>query len=120
MIDPACCRCHKELEQKGGVLLMPPSRTVRLGTLEADLVDKLHLCHECSADVVAFLATPREWEDVPDEWTAAIRAAHPAHGSGSHDEYGIAMQMVGHRHSKGELVALVNWLLVRLKAEENA
>ena len=57
----------------------------------------------------------QEWEDVRDGWTDAIKAAHPAHGSGSHDEYGTAMQMVGHRHSKGELVALVNWLLVRIK-----
>ena len=53
----------------------------------------------------------RDWEDVDDEWTGAIKAAHPAR-SGSHDEWGTAMVMVGHRHSKGELVALVNWLLV--------
>lgn len=50
------------------------------------------------------------WEDVEDEWTSLIKAAHPTR-SGSHDEYGIAMKMVGHRHSKGELVSLVNWLL---------
>jgi hypothetical protein len=54
------------------------------------------------------------WDDVKDQWSAAIREAHPVR-SGSHDEYGVAMQMVGHRHSKGELVALVNWLLVRLR-----
>lgn len=163
MIDPKCCRCHKELEKKGGVLLMPPSGIAQVGTLEGDLVDKLHLCVECANDVVMFLeltATPlgvierppctlencghmrqldaivdllgmhrggisvldelrkraeAEWSDTPDEWTAAIEAAHPAHGSESHDEYGTAMQMVGHRHGKGELVALVNWLLVRIK-----
>ena len=51
------------------------------------------------------------WEDVADEWTAAIQTAFPTR-SESHDKYGIAMQMVGHRHSKGALVALVNWLLV--------
>jgi hypothetical protein len=51
-------------------------------------------------------------EYVDDEWTERIKAAHPTR-SGSHDEYGIAMRMVGHRHSKGELVALVNWLLVQ-------
>ena len=51
------------------------------------------------------------WEDKKDEWTDAIRAAHPTR-SESHDEWGTAMRMVGHRHSKGELVALVNWLLV--------
>lgn len=54
------------------------------------------------------------WEDVKDEWTPAIRAAHPTR-SDSHEEYATAMQMVGHRHSKGELVALVNWLLVERK-----
>lgn len=53
-----------------------------------------------------------DWEDVDDEWSDAIKAAHPTR-SGSHEDYGIAMKMVGHRHSKGELVALVNWLLVR-------
>lgn len=220
MIDPKCCRCKKELETKGGVFLMPPSRSVQVGTLDADLVDKLHLCVECAADVVKFLEIPppldgvaktpctldncghmrqldaivdflgmtrgtrsvldelrtrvdcvhvgltvtlsggeprqagrvqwctgcgsaryeqhikgewawcnwmragapppggpasETWEDTPDEWTAAIKAAHPGHGSESHDEYGVAMRMVGHRHSKGELVALVNWLLVRIK-----
>jgi hypothetical protein len=57
-----------------------------------------------------------EWTDVGDEWTYAIREAFPTR-SESHDEYGVAMQMVGHRHSKGKLVALVNWLLVRLKDE---
>lgn len=54
-----------------------------------------------------------EWEDVDDKWTAPIKAAHPSR-SDSHDAYGIAMQMVGHRHSKGELLALVNWLVFRL------
>lgn len=60
------------------------------------------------------LRQARDWEDVKDEWSKEIRSAHPAR-SDSHEEYGVAMQMVGHRHSKGELVALVNWLLVRLR-----
>jgi hypothetical protein len=55
------------------------------------------------------------WEDTSDEWSSAIKAAHPTQID-SHDEYAVAMRMVGHRHSKGELVALVTWLLVRLKA----
>jgi len=226
VIDAECCRCRRELETKGGVLLMPPSRSVQRGTLEADLVDKLHLCTECAADVVKFLETPppspshsggpfasagaacsfcakkvgepvsgvrpdpvryiiqgprvticddcvslcedilsergilpprspctldncghvrqldaivdllgmhrggisvldelrkraeAEWVDSADEWTAAISAAHPARSSESHDEYGVAMRMVGHRHSKGGLVALVNWLLVLNKRGE--
>jgi hypothetical protein len=63
-------------------------------------------------DLKEELRQARDWEDVDDEWTEQIKAAHPTR-SGSHDEYGIAMRMVGHRHSKGELVALVNWLLVQ-------
>lgn len=50
-------------------------------------------------------------DDKQDRWTAAIDAAFPTR-SGSHEQYAIAMQMVGNRHSKGALVALVNWLLV--------
>lgn len=67
---------------------------------------------EEAALFAAARALDNEWEDVDDEWTLAIKAAHPAR-SGSHDAYAMAMRMVGHRYSKGELVALVNWLLVR-------
>jgi hypothetical protein len=49
----------------------------------------------------------------------AIHAAHPTR-SGSHEEYETACKMVGNRHSKAELVNLVNWLLVRLKAAPGA
>jgi hypothetical protein len=56
------------------------------------------------------------WEDVDDEWTQAVKAAHPTR-SDSHDQYAMAMKMVGHRHSKGELVSLVNWLLVERDVE---
>jgi hypothetical protein len=59
-------------------------------------------------------AANASWEDVHDKWADEIDEAHPTR-SGSYDEYGVAMQMVGHRHSKGALVSLVNWLLVRLK-----
>lgn len=60
---------------------------------------------------------PNEWVDTKDEWTLEIDKAFPTR-SGSHDEYATAMEMVHNRHSKGELVALVNWLLVRLKDDE--
>jgi hypothetical protein len=53
------------------------------------------------------------WDDVEDEWTAEITSAHPTR-SGAHDEYQTALKMVGNRHSKGELVNLVTWLLIRL------
>jgi hypothetical protein len=53
--------------------------------------------------------------DKNDKWTEAIDAAHPL-SSGSHEQWAIAMEMVGNRHSKGALVELVNWLLVRDRA----
>jgi hypothetical protein len=65
------------------------------------------------------IETALGWEDVKDEWTDDINQAFPTR-SGSHEEYAVAMKMVGHRHSKGELVALVNWLLVRIKTREEA
>jgi uncharacterized protein YfiM (DUF2279 family) len=54
------------------------------------------------------------WDDVDDEWTPAIKAAHPTRSpdqAAAHGWYGVAMRMVGNRHSKGELVSLVCWLL---------
>jgi hypothetical protein len=56
--------------------------------------------------------TSSEWEDEEDEWTPLIQEAFPTR-SGSHNEYALAMQMISSRHSKGSLVALVNWLLVK-------
>lgn len=40
----------------------------------------------------------------------AIKAAHPMR-TGRHELYTEAMRLVGERHSKGDLVDLVNWLL---------
>lgn len=58
------------------------------------------------------------WEDKEDEWTSAIEAEHPtrARTMESHERYAVAMKMVGNRHSKSELVALVAWLLSRVKS----
>jgi hypothetical protein len=53
-----------------------------------------------------------DWKDAEDEWTAEIKAAHPARTDSHHHEYATAMRMVGNRHSKGALVALVTWLLI--------
>jgi len=54
------------------------------------------------------------WEDRVDRWSEAIKAAFPTR-SGSHEQYGQAMEMIHNRHSKGELVALINYLLVEIK-----
>ena len=72
---------------------------------------------EFNGDVSERIIPVEAWADRTDEHTAAIEAAFPT-SSGSHDEYAIAVQMVGHRHSKRELVALVNWLLVERKAAQ--
>lgn len=51
------------------------------------------------------------WEDKPLPEDEAISAAFPTR-SGSHDTYAEAMRLVSACHSKGRLLALVNWLLV--------
>ena len=81
-----------------------------------------HTPKRCHTTVVAKLsaviAERERWENVhEDKWSADIQAAFPTR-SGSHDEYGMAMEMVGNRYGKHELVALVNWLLVRAKKAE--
>jgi hypothetical protein len=47
----------------------------------------------------------------------AIAAAHPLR-TGRHDLHEEAHRLVSAKHSKGALVALVNWLLLRLEPEE--
>jgi len=54
-----------------------------------------------------------EWEDKPLPEDPHIRAAFPTQ-SGRHDLYAEAMRLVGAKRSKGNLVALVNWLLYRI------
>ncbi len=57
--------------------------------------------------------TSDEWDDdreLPED--EAIAAAHPTR-SGRHVEYQTAMRMVGAKRSKGALVELVSWLLIR-------
>jgi hypothetical protein len=87
---------------------------------------KVFICDDCVSLSVEILdenglgdrVRADAWEDVRDEWTPHVDAAHPARDSGSHEEYGVAMRMVGHRHSKWQLVALVNWLLVLIARGE--
>lgn len=57
----------------------------------------------------------QRWEDGPSPEDEAIMAAHPLR-SGCHALHAQAMELVGARHSKGSLVALVNWLLHRVDA----
>lgn len=78
-------------------------RTVELQ--RAVFVESERLIDKAS-DIVA------TWDDAPLPEDAAISAAHPTR-SGRHDLYAEAMRLVGAKRSKGALVALVNWLLVR-------
>ncbi len=60
---------------------------------------------------------PPKWQDKRDRWSAMIDAAHPMN-SGNHDAYSTAMEMVGNRRSKGDLVDLVSWLVWRADDSE--
>lgn len=63
------------------------------------------------------LQEAQRWDDEEkDQWTAEIEAAFPTR-SGAHEAYADAMRMVGNRRSKGALVALVTWLIVRFDAK---
>ena len=99
---PPCDRCGRPQTVYGAILYGPPGQDGKC--------DKRHICVSCYADI----SGPVPWADVTDEWSEAIREAFPTR-SGSHDEYATAMKMVGNRHSKGKLVALVNWLLVLVR-----
>ncbi len=68
--------------------------------------------HDCLASM-STVQKPQldEWGDKPDQWSEHIAKLHPT-VTGKHKTYEIALEMVGNRHSKGELVDLVNWLLV--------
>lgn len=65
------------------------------------------LCEIYAADL---RAAHDEWSDKSLPEDAAISAAFPTR-TGRHDLYAEAMRLVGAKHSKGALVALVNWLL---------
>jgi len=67
------------------------------------------------------LAVPGNWKDRDDQWSDEIEAVHPVNSTDPlrHKRFETAMEMVGNRHGKYELVGLVQWLLTRCdKAEE--
>ena len=56
----------------------------------------------------------QHWDsDITDEFTGRINSAHPVMSDDpkAGERYGIAMQMVGNRHSEHALVAMACWLL---------
>ena len=58
-----------------------------------------------------------EWIDTDDEYTEAIKAAHPLK-TGDHKTRQKALEMVNNRHSKSSLVDLVNYLLKQPSSED--
>jgi hypothetical protein len=76
-------------------------------------------CSECGWCYACAKKGPDAWKDEDDKplpEDPEIHAAFPTR-SGRHDLYATAMRLVGARYSKGGLVALVVWLL--LKGEKN-
>lgn len=63
-----------------------------------------------AAELERELAEWKEWRDKPLPEDAEIDAAFPTRTK-KHNIYFEARRLVSARHSKGELVALVNWLL---------
>jgi hypothetical protein len=84
-----------------------------------DALEEARHCKMLRADLAVSQLAAVDWEDRRDEWSDAISKAHPARDGKTeqdHDRYGVAMRMVSNRHSKGALVALVNWLLAERDA----
>ena len=58
MIAAICCRCRRELGEKGGILLSAPEREGALDGLFCDWVVKYHVCAACMEAVLEWLKTP--------------------------------------------------------------
>lgn len=59
MIKPDCCKCKKELDDFGGILLSPPykkkNRKNKKKKRRKEIVDKDHLCKECYQQLLCWL-----------------------------------------------------------------
>lgn len=66
------------------------------------------------------LSDPKHWRDRDDQWSDAVRAVHPTRSDDPkrHERFMTALEMVGNRHGKYELVGLVQWLLTRAERAE--
>jgi hypothetical protein len=90
---------------------------------ESPWVPAEYYMNEVVSDICDFLRRPRtdaeatEWSDKPDDLTDQIKAAHPHH-TRDFATYTRALEAVSNRHSKGELVNLVNFLMSRNAAAE--
>jgi hypothetical protein len=84
--------------------------------MRADL-GPVDVCLSCLREALALVDGEPEWADRPLPEDDEISAAFPPR-SGRHDLYVEAMRLVGAKQSKGALVALVNWLLLRIAMRE--
>lgn len=94
-----------------------PEKVERLRSYDYIELEPLYRHPPPSSELIetANHAPTKTWMDRDDDLTCAIEESHPV-SSGRHDLYARAFKLVGNRHSKEALVALVNHLL--LEAEE--
>lgn len=105
-LDDGCCENHEELTEEDLENLNVESMQELLAVVrERDtLKDRVNL--------LELTATP--WLNKPLPEDDEIIAAFPTR-SNRHDLYQEAVRLVGARSSKASLVALVNWLLLRIE-----
>lgn len=85
-------------------------------TISAERCDEF--CHTLTAEGFKNESgRSNHWGDQPLPEDAEIAAAHPLR-SGRNDLYMEAMRLVGARRSKGALVELVTWLLLKSEQRE--
>ena len=101
----------------GGQKLASEFTDVEWGYLKRSLSHSVALLSEIEG-LKAERANAKPWQDRKDEWSEAISAAHPVNSDlpWRHECFETAMEMVGNRHGKYELVALVSWLLSDLQS----
>lgn len=115
--EPVCSTCNDTHRMKLHGRTVPctrcptPCQKCRAGG-NGPFCERTPCACECHAPRAS---PPTEWGDRRDEWTQAIDDAFPTR-TGQHDIFAKAMRMVGNRHSKAHLVALVNWLLAEADA----
>lgn len=90
--------------------LIPFATDYKISNLDCMILsDAITMLRQQQAEIEQ-LNKALEFKDQPDQWTDEIAESHPLK-TGDHETYATAMEMVGNRHGKFELVALVNWLL---------
>lgn len=112
-----CAHCQKE---PFAFDIGEPWKGSRLWRCELELAKARAKLAQCSEETV-WQAADGAWGDDLDRKLPeddAIMAVFPTR-SGRHDLYREAMRLVGAKHSKGGLVAVVNWLLHRIHAVDN-